>query len=173
MGVIMELAKDLVTLRGSIKSLSGSTRKNSTSGVCCKRYRVWRMAAGAIRGSTDRPDKAPASPSGSVLPDSAHPLPCRAIIQISSDVAFAPLSRHRLRHEEAQIVAGGAVTNHAVLANRFTGQRRTSLPTPQAFDRLLPISTTSASPSTSTRHSAEGSISRIGSVTYRPWRWSR
>lgn len=45
-----ELAKKYnLTLQWIYKIVKRPTRKNSTSGVCCKRYRVWRIATSAIR----------------------------------------------------------------------------------------------------------------------------
>ncbi len=62
-------------------------------------------------------------------------------------------------HQEAQVMAGCAVTNHANV-ERFQ-YAEYLFANAAAFDRSLPINATSARPSsTSTRHSAESSISR-------------
>lgn len=62
-------------------------------------------------------------------------------------------------HREAQVMAGCAVTNHANV-ERFQ-YAEYLFANAAGFDRSLPINATSARPSsTSTRHSAESSISR-------------
>ncbi len=83
----------------------------------------------------------------------------RNFIQTNYDAASAP-SPHRRPAPEAQVVAGGAIADHADV--KRLEDAKDLLPTPQAFDSSLPIRATSARFSTSARHSEELGQQRLG-----------